>query len=110
TRHAAEAFAKCVGADVEMARNRVLMSLVQRQLEQYELAIESARAAAAVFTEFGLDQRRRGAEWAEANVLVVSGRHREAIERFRKLESEIGNRPAELAGIVMNTAFCHAEL
>ncbi|MGZ4780050.1 MAG: hypothetical protein ACXV5L_12695, partial [Thermoanaerobaculia bacterium] len=110
TQRAAKAFDLCVGAEVEIARNRVLMSIVQRQLEQYDLAAESARVAAAVFTEFGLDERRRAAEWAEANVLLGCGRYREAIERFRKLESEVGNRPGELAGIIVNTAYCYSEL
>jgi len=107
---AAEAFSKCAVAEVESARNEMFRSLVERQLERYDAAIASARHAASVFRTYGLEERRRAAEWAETMVLVTTGRYRDAITQFRNIEAELGNKPAELAGVIMNTAYCYSEL
>lgn len=107
---ASEALSHCVGVEVDRARVDVVRSLAQRQLEKYDAALTSARSAAAVFHTYGLDDRRRSAEWAESAVLMATSRYREAITRFRRMEAEASDRPNDLAGIVMNTAYCYKEL
>jgi tetratricopeptide (TPR) repeat protein len=110
TELAGEALSSCIGVEVDRARVEIVRSLAQRQLEKYDDALVSARSAASVFRTYGLDERRRAAEWAESMVLVTTGRYREAISRFRNMESEMSQSPAELAGVLMNTAYCYKEL
>jgi len=108
---ATDAFSSCTLADVDIARTRLLDSMILSQNEEYEAAVASARASADVFATYGLQERTRAARWAETNVLVTSGRYREAIERYRQLESELNSgSPAQLAGIIVNTAYCYREM
>ncbi|MGZ7032563.1 MAG: tetratricopeptide repeat protein, partial [Thermoanaerobaculia bacterium] len=107
---AADAFERCSLADVDLARTRLLMSIIQWRSEDYDTALKSARGAEEVFAAYGVGERVRAARWMETNILASSGRYREAIDRFRRLESEAASKPSDVATIIMNMAYCYREL
>jgi tetratricopeptide (TPR) repeat protein len=98
-------------AEVECARTHLLRSTMSLQSEKYDDALAAARFALEVFKTYGLADRTRAARWAEANVLALSGKHRDAIESFRALESEIPpSRTSELASVIANLGYCYREV
>jgi len=110
-RRAASAFEHCKVADVDIARNDLLIAIILWNIEDFSAASDASHRARVVFANYGLTERVRAARWMETSILYRVGDYRGALEGFREIESEmIGSRPSELAIILNNIANCHRQL
>lgn len=95
--------------DYDMARQRVIRSLIARGLDDGEAAIAYSRQAAAVFADYGDALRYHMAESARAAVLIRAGRLREGVELLQHIESQIKD-PATRFGTIQNIGVAYAHM
>ncbi len=81
-------FSRCTVDEYDRARVGVVASLVQRSMEQFTAAVDSARMSSDVFTTHGDLARMTSARSAEAGVLAHSRRYEEALEIWMQLEKQ----------------------
>lgn len=105
-------FSRCTVDEYDRARVGVVASLVQRSMEQFTAAVDSARTSSDVFSTHGDLARMTSARSAEAGVLAHSRRYEEALEIWMQLEKQFAPDDASdaHARLLSNIAYAWTHL
>ncbi len=109
---AADHFSRCAVGTYDRARVAIVTALVERSLDNTDLALDQSRRSAGVFAAFGDRERYASASTAEAAALAQAGRFEEALKIFLDLESQFSQDDASDAHgrVLANIAFAYRNL
>ncbi|HEX2122665.1 MAG TPA: hypothetical protein VHL59_13580 [Thermoanaerobaculia bacterium] len=107
--HASEShFSDCSVEEYEMARVGIVRALVERAMEKYVPAIESARTSARVFKTFEDETRSVSAQLAEVHLLFSCGKLDSAYATLMHLKAQLEHSGdnGTYARVLANLGYC----